>query len=132
MSESRTNWNHQLVEEKAMLTDHVDVEEWLAARKREGLKIDPETAEVTWWYAQVVDPYGVERNLPEECQCIGRAYFARRPESDIWVCFDDLPDETADRLFEKFGTKLAFPAGFEDSSPPFGEADRRRSDPANW
>jgi hypothetical protein len=28
--------------------DDVEVEEWLATRKREALKIDPETAEVTW------------------------------------------------------------------------------------
>ena len=33
----------------------------------EGLKIDPETAEVCWEYAQVADPYGVYPDLPEEC-----------------------------------------------------------------
>ena len=33
------------------------VRESLAIRKEEELKIDPSTAEVTWWYAQVLDPY---------------------------------------------------------------------------
>src|SRR5262249_4109293 len=41
-----------------MMTDEMTVEEWLAIRKEAGLKIDPESAEVNWWYAQVADPYG--------------------------------------------------------------------------
>ena len=79
----------------------VKVEEWLAIRKREALKIDPETAEVTWCYAQTLDPYGVDPNLPEEYQCVGRESLVRRPGSDIWVWFGDLPNETLKRLREK-------------------------------
>jgi hypothetical protein len=44
-----------------------------------------QTAEVDWRYAQVLDPYGVDPDLPEECQCIGRAYFARSPETEVSV-----------------------------------------------
>ena len=57
-------------------------------RKEAGLKIDPETAEVDWTYAQVLDPYGgAAPNFPEEYWCVGREYFARSPGSDIWVQF---------------------------------------------
>jgi hypothetical protein len=31
------------------------IEEWLAIRKEAGLRIDPATAHVTWWWAQVID-----------------------------------------------------------------------------
>ena len=46
--------------------------QWLAIRKEAGLKLDPETAEVEWCYAQTLDPYGVDPDLPEQCQQIGR------------------------------------------------------------
>jgi hypothetical protein len=85
-------------------------EAWLAIRKDAGLKIDPETAEVEWWYAQTMDPYGIYPELPEEL-CVGREYFARSPGSDIWVDFGDLPKATADALWKKHSSKLAFPAG---------------------
>jgi hypothetical protein len=76
------------------------VEEWLAIRKKEGLKIDPETAVVLWHWAYVLDPYGV-LELPEEARCTGRSYFARSPESDVWVSFHDLPEATVYRLWQR-------------------------------
>jgi hypothetical protein len=42
------------------MSEKLNVEEWLAIRKQEGLKIDPETAEVSWHHAQTFDPYGVD------------------------------------------------------------------------
>jgi len=90
-----------------------DREIWLALRKEAGLKIDPETAEVEWTYAQTLDPYGVYRDLPEDCQQVGREYFARSPESDVWVNFEDLPEATRDALWKRHHSKLAFPAGLE-------------------
>ena len=95
----------------------MDVEQWLAIRKEAGLKIDPETAEVMWIYAQTLDPYGVCPDLPEECQQIGREYFARSPGSDIWVEFGDLPGPTRDALWKRHSRKLAFPSGLEDLPP---------------
>jgi hypothetical protein len=89
-------------------------EQWLAIRKEAGLKIDPETAEVEWCYAQTLDPYGIDPDLPEEYQQVGREYFARSPGSDIWVSFHDLPATTRDALWEKHKSKVAFPAGLED------------------
>jgi hypothetical protein len=87
-----------------------EVKEWLAIRKEAGPKIDPETAEVMWTYAQTLDPYGVYPNLPEEYQQVGREYFARAPESEIWVSFGDIPDEIRERLWKKHKRALAFPA----------------------
>jgi hypothetical protein len=40
-------------------------EQWLALRKKEGLKIDPASAEVAWVYGLTLDPYGLRR-------CYGR------------------------------------------------------------
>jgi hypothetical protein len=100
-------------------TDQMTVEQWLAIRKGAGLKIDPETAEVDWWYARTFDPYHLNLpDLPEEYN-IGREYFACSPGSDIWVWFDDLPKPTRDALWEKHKRKLAFPAGLEGL--PHGE-----------
>jgi len=97
--------------------EKVAVEKWLAARKEAGLQIDPETAEVDWTYAYTLDPYGVHPNLPEECQQVGREYFARSPRSDVWVCFGDLPNATSDALWKRHSRKLAFPAGLEGCPP---------------
>jgi hypothetical protein len=44
--------------------------------------------------AQVLDPYGVLNDLPEEADCVGWAYFVRAPNSDIWVNTHDLPEAT--------------------------------------
>jgi hypothetical protein len=57
--------------------------------------------------------YGVYPDVAEECQYIGRAYFARSPGSDIWVDFGDLPDEVREALWQRHKFKLAFPAGLE-------------------
>jgi hypothetical protein len=88
-----------------------EIEKFREIRSQAGLMIDPITAEVTWCYVQVMDPYGVDPDLPEEYQCIGRGYFARVPESEIWVCFDDLPEAIRDVLWAKHKRNLGFPAG---------------------
>ena len=81
--------------------DQMTVKQWLAIRKEAGLKIDPETAEVTWIYAEECDPYGVHPDLPAEWSCVSRAQFARSPGSDVWVNFGDLPAATRDALWER-------------------------------
>ena len=50
----------------------------------------------------------------EEAQLIDpeREYWARRPGSDIWVSFDDLPDAIEEALWDRHKRNLAFPAGF--------------------
>lgn len=90
------------------------IEEFLAIRREAGLKIDPETAVVLWGYAQVFDPYGIDPNLPPQWDCVGRVYFARSPNSEVWVSFDDLRETTREALWQKHKRRLAFPAGLED------------------
>ena len=92
------------------MSDTAEIDQWLAARKREALNIDPKTAEVTWVYGQSFDPYDV-RDLPEEYRQVQRHYFARAPGSEIWVVFDDLPDDTRETLLQMHESQLAFPAG---------------------
>ena len=80
--------------------DQLTVKEWLAIRKEAGKKIDPQTAEVIWYYCQTLDPYSVDPDLPEEFYQIGLGYFAHSPDSDIWVSFYDLPEATCTALWE--------------------------------
>src|SRR5262249_48964834 len=81
--------------------DQMTVKQWLAIRKEAGLKIDPETAEVTWIYAEECDPYGVLPDLPAGWSCVSQAQFARSPGSDVWVDFGDLPAATRDALWKR-------------------------------
>jgi hypothetical protein len=64
--------------------------------RAEGKLIDPDVAEVNFWYGDEQDPYG--QWLPVELACIGRIYVAQNPGSTTWVAFYDLPDETRARL----------------------------------
>ena len=77
-----------------------EIDQWLEDRKRAGKLIDPTTAKVTFHWAEVLDPYGV-LHVPEESSCVGRSYFARSPESDIWVSFYDLPEKTREALWAR-------------------------------
>jgi hypothetical protein len=74
------------------------IREWLNIRKKAGLKIVPSTAHVNFVWTQVDDPYGIFPAPPEEGVCIGRVYFARSPDSDIWVEFGDLPEKTRQEI----------------------------------
>jgi hypothetical protein len=89
------------------------LEEWEAWRQAAGLHIDSKTAEVRWDYRQVLDPYRVWPEMPDECQCVGRAYFARSPGMSVWIEFADLPRATRDALWQKHESELAFPAGLD-------------------
>ena len=91
--------------------DEATREEWLAIRKEAGRKIDPETADVMWTYAQTGDPYDLYPPVEGPGHQVGREYFARSPGSEIWVWFGDLPQATHDALWEKHKRNLAFPAG---------------------
>ena len=63
------------------------------------LPIDPETAEIKFEYVPFTDPYGVFQH-PKDAY-VRRQYFARSPGSDIWVYWDDLPDEVEWCLWQK-------------------------------
>jgi hypothetical protein len=95
----------------AELEEMKQTEDWLAIRKEEGLRINPDTAEVYWEMRMPADPYEVHTDLCEEEKQTGRVYFARNPGSDIWVCFDDMPTNTRAKLWKRHRKELAFPAG---------------------
>ena len=81
-----------------VVEDQVDVDQFMRIRKEAGLNIDPHTAEIFWGYYLTLDPYGIFPDLPEDWRQVGRTYFARSPDSKIWVEFGDLPDEVRDKI----------------------------------
>jgi hypothetical protein len=111
--------NDLLQTTKDVTTVEVTVKYLEALRQAVGLHIDPETAEVAWIYAQTLDPYGDDPNLPEECRQIGREYFARSPGSDLWILFDDLPKATCDALWKKHTEKQGPPPEDPSDEVPF-------------
>jgi hypothetical protein len=84
----------------------VEIKAWLAVRKREAVRIDPMTAEVVWQHRYILDPYNVHV-LDDQEKVIGRVYFARQPGSNIWVSFDDLPEEVIGSLLSRKETSDA-------------------------
>jgi hypothetical protein len=76
-------------------------------RRAAGLLIDPSTAEIEWWYAELEDPYDDGLPLLPQAEQVGREYFARAPDSDIWVHIRDLPDATRDAIWERLRTRKA-------------------------
>jgi len=100
-----TTNNHQRPKaERAPAELSAEKQAWLAIRKTAAEKINPETAELMWCYAQTLDPYGIHPDLPEELQQVGRE-FARSPESDVWVWFGDLPVATEKALWERMNVE---------------------------
>jgi hypothetical protein len=77
-------------------------DEYLAIRKQAALQIDAETAEVNWWWANELDPYGTE-NADEGYCCINRCYFVRAPGSGVWVHESGLPETTFEALRKRPG-----------------------------
>jgi hypothetical protein len=93
----------------------IRAEIWHAPLEIAGRQMDPENVEVHWRFGQVVDPYGVYPDLPPECDCVGRLYFARSPGSRIWVEYGDLPEATRKALWQKpYGS-----SGDVDADVPF-------------
>src|SRR5262245_56268330 len=76
----------------------VTVAEFHEFMKAEGKKIDARSADVTWRYGSICDPYNTGYEGEDN---IGRVYFARTLGSDVWVEFRDLPDETRRILWER-------------------------------
>jgi hypothetical protein len=81
--------------------DGVSVKDWLASRKEAALKIDPTTALISRAYVYPANPYGVYSEIPDYAKEVTDDYYARAPESKIWVYRGDLPKETAHALEKK-------------------------------
>jgi len=87
------------------------LKQWLAARAEWAPHITPETAEVTSIMVLTLDPYGIHPEMPEEFRQIGREYFARAPDSEVWVWFGDLLDATRDALWDGMENPRVIGAG---------------------
>jgi hypothetical protein len=91
---------------QAALDNRGAADEWVTRyarpdeREEIGRRIDPETARVFFIYAQMLDPYG-DAEVPEECRCAGRAYFAVDPSEGVAVEWGDLPEATSRALEAK-------------------------------
>jgi hypothetical protein len=81
-----------------MSEDRMTKDEFLANRKAAGRVIDVETCDIAEWYADLADPYGVDRPPPE---CIGRIRFVASAESDGWVFVEDLPEHKRRALHDR-------------------------------
>jgi hypothetical protein len=85
---------------KAIATDEqAEIARWLAIRKEEALRIDPETAELWHLFTWTLDPYEVS-NDPDLHAHVGRDYWVQAPDSDIMVWWGDLPERTRDRIYK--------------------------------
>ncbi len=78
-----------------------EIESFLAAMKAESFKIDPATAEVAVWRAELTDPYDIYRRPIDLDVSYCKHSFARNPGSDIWVLLQDLPPEPYQRLLAR-------------------------------
>jgi hypothetical protein len=67
--------------------------------------IDPATADVTWTYSEMADPYGV-LDLPEGCSPVEPTYFAMAPGTEVWVWLGDLPEVVQFALWNKISNVL--------------------------
>ena len=65
----------------------------------EALRIDPETAKIKWKCVSYLDPYQVFQDSPSVGHL--QRYFARSPQSDVWVSWDDLPEEVQELFMAK-------------------------------
>ena len=92
-------------------TAKADLEQYkieLERRRQIGSTIDPATAETTFWWADMNDPYNIlERHHEGQS---GRECFARNPSGE-WVHFHDMPEATRKALWQRDQRKLVFPYG---------------------
>ncbi len=88
----------------------MEIREWLAIRREEALKIDPENVEMCRHYRYNGDPYFVDPNCPEEWCYLDKAYFVSTHGSEMWVWDGDLPEETRKRIWNRPLKPVSSPA----------------------
>lgn len=81
-----------------------EFEQWVANRKEAGRAIDIETCELGRWAAYDADPYGLQDRkgeLRESMKQLGTNRFVRSPESNGWICENDLPVEKVRAMYDR-------------------------------
>ena len=81
--------------------DEIPLKKWQQIRERAALDIDPATAEVCCDYREWGDPYDIYQSIPEELSGQFQEWFARSPDSNVWVWFEDLPSTTRNALWKR-------------------------------
>src|SRR5215217_8525009 len=82
--------------------------------------IDPETAEVTYWWADTFDPYDLGGRKAGQ---VGREWFARSSEGGPWILLEDLPAELVCALREK-GKSDTMARAADEGAAGINDADR--------
>jgi len=100
---------HEMTEAERLEFERLKIERW----------VDPETAEIEWWDAEVVDSFDRHREPSEGFWVSGNIFMWMIDLSEategfwvpgtIWVWAGDLPEDTYDRLCAKHRYKLALP-----------------------
>jgi hypothetical protein len=86
-----------------MKSDDNEHQKLMAMRIAAGRLIDPETAEITWRYACMFDPYSDGLDIPEELQVVGREEFVRAPGTESWVHLRELPESSRAIILRRLG-----------------------------
>jgi hypothetical protein len=84
----------------------LSMKQW-AAIQNAALNIDPKAAICEVHCAFHGDPYWANKDLPDECKCNCPNDYVWLPESDILVCFDDLPERTRVALYRRLEEEAA-------------------------
>jgi hypothetical protein len=111
------------------LTDIDEYKAEVERRRQIGLTIDPATAETTFWWADINDPYCILNREMYHEECVQREQFARNPGASNydWVDFNDLPETTRKALWERDGHKLVFPYGLHPGDDLINHPPEARS-----
>jgi len=97
----------------------LNIDAYLASRKKAAAEVNPKTAEVWWQWADPSDPYCLYLDrIPAECQNMGRVHFASSPGSHIWIAFCDLPASVRLELWDRLQKGQTKSRGTHFYSPP--------------
>ena len=77
-----------------------EAQAFLEGRLKEAERIDPQTCEYGWWYAEAVNLYGIFES-PKGFSCAGKECFVRNVPDGGWVWDGHLPEHTYKALVER-------------------------------
>jgi len=117
------------------MNDDQSPEEWLAICRAEAKLIDPATAVICCQRGDRLDPYGLYPDT--DYWILGEIFFARRPGSEIWVAFDDLPTDVLKALRKRaenelptrFNSLAEFAAALRRAAAAHGEHEKLTGHP---
>ena len=102
MSDTREQWIIQRVSQLKPRGGRsaAEAQAFLEGRLKEAERIDPQTCEIGWWYADAVNLYGIFEDHEEFC-CVGKECFVRNVPDGDWVWDGHLPEHAYKALVER-------------------------------